>query len=40
MSVGEIFIAAAEVTRLAAILDCQSEPPHVGCYGARKGVEK
>ncbi len=47
MSVGETIIVAAEVTRLSSVSDFrlqisefQSEPPHVGCYGVREGVEK
>ncbi len=47
MSHGQFIFVAAEVTRLISISDfrlqisdVQSEPPHVRCYGARKGVEK
>jgi len=39
MSVGETFIAAAEVTKLIWISDFQSVPPYVGSYESDGGVE-
>ncbi len=47
MSDGRFILVAAEVTRLISISDFrfpisdfQSEPPHVGCYVRKEGVEK
>jgi hypothetical protein len=40
MSGDHHLLVAAEVTRLISISDFQLEPPHVGCYVAKEGVEK
>ena len=40
MSAALLVPVAAEVTRLNLISDFQLEPPHVGCYQRKGGVEK